>query len=172
VTSCDAILFLYSQSSIACDGYRCVWRTCFQSLGRLFDDRLSPRTPEAFVRILYSSSCQKSQDTKVCSRVNTCRAYLCPMALRGVFSNPVKLNACNDAEGLRHEASGPFLNSSPSQMRFNESTLISRSCDLLYEGPRKRYPRALRLDELVCLPFDFDKRHSISPLGPLVACLL
>jgi hypothetical protein len=40
-------------------------------------------------------------------------------------------------------------NSSPSQVRFKESTPMSRSCDLFFKGPRKRHPRALGLDELI-----------------------
>jgi hypothetical protein len=40
-------------------------------------------------------------------------------------------------------------NSSPSQARFKESTLMSRSYDLLCEDPQKCHARALVLDELI-----------------------
>jgi hypothetical protein len=40
-------------------------------------------------------------------------------------------------------------NSSPSQARFKESSLMSQSCDLFSKGPRKRHPRTLALDELI-----------------------
>jgi hypothetical protein len=50
------------------------------------------------------------------------------------------------AFGVRPPACVP--NSIPSQARFKESTLMSRSCDLFCEGPRKRHPHALGLDEL------------------------
>jgi hypothetical protein len=49
--------------------------------------------------------------------------------------------------GARHPAHVP--NSSPSHVRFKESTPISQSCDLFSEGPRKRHPHALGLDELI-----------------------
>jgi hypothetical protein len=69
-----------------------------------------------------------------------------------VLSNPTELNARGDAEGgggfsARHPAHVP--NSSPSHVRFKESTPISQSCDLFSEGPRKRHPHALGLDELI-----------------------
>jgi hypothetical protein len=37
-------------------------------------------------------------------------------------------------------------NSSLLQTRFKKSTPMSRSCDLFYEGPRKRHPHALGFD--------------------------
>jgi hypothetical protein len=40
-------------------------------------------------------------------------------------------------------------NSSTSQVRFNESTPISRSCDLFSKGSRKRHPRTLWFDDLI-----------------------
>jgi hypothetical protein len=41
-------------------------------------------------------------------------------------------------------------NSSPSQVRFNESTPMSQSYDLLYEGSQKCHPHALGFDDLIC----------------------
>jgi hypothetical protein len=41
-------------------------------------------------------------------------------------------------------------NSSPSQARFNESTPMCGSNDLFCEGSRKRHPRTLGFDDLIC----------------------
>jgi hypothetical protein len=69
-----------------------------------------------------------------------------------IFPNPVELNARDDAGGEGGFGMRPLShvpNSSPLQTRFKESTLMSQSCDLFYEGPRKRYPCALGLYEFI-----------------------
>jgi hypothetical protein len=69
-------------------------------------------------------------------------------------------------------------NSSPLQARFKESTPMSGSCDLFYEGPQKCHPHALVLDELIWSFFRdlvlamHVRRPSRDPLGLLAAYLL
>jgi hypothetical protein len=54
-------------------------------------------------------------------------------------------------------------NSSLSHARFNESTLMSRSCDLFSKGSRKCHPCALGFDDFAC-----DLRRSGIALAVLV----
>jgi hypothetical protein len=59
---------------------------------------------------------------------------------------------------------------------------MSRSCDLFSEGPQKRYPHALGLDELIelirglisvfSLPFGFCVLWPIGPLSGLFATIV
>jgi hypothetical protein len=49
--------------------------------------------------------------------------------------------------GLRREVSSYIPNCSSSHARFKEATPMFRSCDLFSEGPWKRHPRTLGLDE-------------------------
>jgi hypothetical protein len=58
----------------------------------------------------------------------------------------VKVDAHGDVGAFSAMPLACIPNSSPSQVRFKESTPMSRSYDLFYEGRRKRHPRALRFD--------------------------
>jgi hypothetical protein len=56
----------------------------------------------------------------------------------------------DDAEGaFGARPSACISNSSPSQVRYKESTPMSQSCNLFSEGSRKRHPRTLGFDDLI-----------------------
>jgi hypothetical protein len=57
-----------------------------------------------------------------------------------------KVDAHGDAGAFGAISPTCIPNNIPSHVRFKESTTMSRSCDLFFEGPRKRHPCALVFD--------------------------